>query len=100
MTLCTTINVYPMDFCREKRPEKPVYVIEDGRLYRTVDHELGRSEDADYVLQADGMIYRTRHHPLGASDIPDFRMHPKGGVYRTLHHPNGPSMLPVYEIRD
>jgi hypothetical protein len=80
--------------------DAPVYVIQDGNLYRTVDHELGWSESPDYELRSDGLIFRTIHHALGTSDRPDYQLNEMGYLYRTENHPKGASMLPVYELRD
>jgi hypothetical protein len=77
----------------------PVYVIQDGKLYRTVDHELGWSESPDYELRSDGLFFRTIHHTLETSDTPDFRLQEKGCLYHTDYHPKGASMFPVYELR-
>jgi hypothetical protein len=67
---------------------EPVYVIRDGRFFRTVYHPAGWSDVPDYELRADGSIHRTPHHKLGASDTPDYVIGKDQGLYRAASHPD------------
>ena len=77
-----------------------VYLIEDGKLFPTVDHKRGWSELPQYELRPNGLFYRTCFHPLGLSETPDYQMLKNGTLHRTDHHPDGATQYPVYEIRD
>ncbi len=78
----------------------PVYIIEDGKFYHTVDHIKGWSELPDYKLKSDGLIYRTKFHPLGISETPAYRFQKDGLLYETSDHLKGVAILPMYEIKD
>jgi hypothetical protein len=78
--------------------DSPVFVIYDGRLYRTVNHPLGWAEKPDYEIRDDGRIYRTGHHRLGAGKTPDYEFHEDGCLYRSAHHPDGTSPQPTYAL--
>jgi len=83
----------------EKSPE-PVFVIRDGKLFRTIYHPDGWSDNADYELKDDGMIYRTFHHQLGHGDLPDYEIRKDKKLYRTADHPEGLKEIPEFELRD
>ena len=78
--------------------DSPVYVIEDGRLYRTVFHPLGWTDLPDYEMKHDGRIYRTGHHRLGAGDAPDYEFRADGCLHRSGTHPEGALPSPEYAL--
>ncbi|MFH1983092.1 MAG: hypothetical protein ABIL58_14715 [Pseudomonadota bacterium] len=78
--------------------DTPVYVIDDGKLYRTVYHPLGWTDLPDYEMKNDGRIYRTGHHCLGFSETPDFEFRKDGCLYRSASHPDGASSGPDYAL--
>jgi hypothetical protein len=82
------------------KTNEPVFVIQDGKLYRTIYHPAGWSALADYELKNDGKIYRTQYHRLGPSDTPDYEFRKSKRLYRTSNHPEGPNDLPEYELFD
>ena len=67
---------------------EPVYVLRDGRFYRTVYHPAGWSEKPDYELRSDGRIYRTPYHKLGGSEVADYVIGEDRGLYRADGHPD------------
>ena len=77
-------------------PEKPVYLIQDGRFFRTINHEQGWSENPDYELKSDGLVYRTEFHPMGTSKTGVYRFGKDGLLYST----ETSSALPEYQIKD
>lgn len=78
----------------------PVYTINDGNIYRTIEHPHGWSKDPDYSLGDDGKLYRTDYHPKGLSLLPDYEFQGNGKLFRTQHHPDGKCDKPDYVIRD
>jgi hypothetical protein len=78
----------------------PVYTINDGKFYRTMEHPLGWSESPDFIIENDGKLYRTEFHPDGESRKPDYEFRNGQNLYRTEHHPNGISDYPDYVICD
>ena len=79
---------------------EPVFVLQDGKLYRTIYHPAGWSDRADYELKPDGMIYRTHHHQMGSSNLPDYKIGTDKKLYRTRHHPKGGSNDAEFELSD
>jgi hypothetical protein len=79
---------------------EPDYVVEDGRLRRTVNHRLGHGELPDYELRSDGRIYRTKHHPEGQGAEPDYEFRGDGLLYRSKGHPRGEGREPEYFLRE
>ena len=82
------------------RKTEPVFIIQDGKVFRTVYHPAGWSSLADYELKADGKIYRSIHHGLGPGEMPDYEFRNDRRLYRTINHPEGPSEFPEYELYD
>ncbi len=82
------------------RKIEPVFIIQDGKVFRTVYHPAGWSSLADYELKADGKIYRTPNHGLGPGASPDYEFRGDKKLYRTESHPDGPHDLPEYELFD
>ena len=80
--------------------EYPVYVIKEGKLFRTAFHPDGWSENPDYEFGQDGKFYRTEHHRLGSHPEPDYMFGKERKIYRTATHPDGGTPDPEYEIRD
>jgi len=78
----------------------PAYVIDDGKVRRTVHHPLGWTDLPDYELKGDGGIYRTENHPLGAGTGPDYEFRGNGCLYRTRSHPGGESAFPEFAVAD
>jgi len=78
----------------------PVYVISDGKLFRTVNHLQGWSEVPDYELRSDGRFYRTRHHCRGKGSLPDYEFRRDQMIYRTENHPDGRVDQPVFVVYD
>ena len=94
----------PKLFKNSKNPafenKVPVYTINDGHFFRTINHPKGWTEHPDYSLGSDGKLYRTKHHWLGYSNLPDYEFRGNRQLYRTEHHPEGHSDIPEYEIKD
>lgn len=81
--------------------DEPLYIIRDGKLFRTVFHPAGWSEAPEYELREDGQIYRTSHHELGKSEIPDYVIGQDLGIYRSSGHPeNGYAGSPDFILLD
>ena len=80
--------------------DTPVYMLKDGKLYRTVYHQDGWSDRPDYDLGNDGKIYRTENHPHGLGEEPDYEFGKDKRLYRTDNHPEGASLKPDYELMD
>ena len=76
--------------------DAPVYLIQDGRFFRTIDHEQGWSEKPDYELKPDGLVYRTEFHPMGISKAGVYRFGKDGMLYPTEEETN----LPEFQIKD
>ena len=82
-----------------KIPE-PVFIIQDGKVFRTIYHPTGWSSLADYELKNDGKIYRTPHHDRGPGNSPDYEFRGDKKLYRTESHPDGPQDWPEFELFD
>lgn len=93
-------NHLPKLFKISSTDQYPVYTLRNGKIYRTVFHSKGWSENPDYEFGNDGKFYRTEYHELGANSLPDYEFHKDQKVYRTENHPNGIELSPEYEIRD
>ena len=78
----------------------PVYLLRDGKLYRTAFHPEGWSEHPDYRFENDGKFYRTEYHKLGFGLCSDYEFGRDRKIYRTKSHPDGKADMPDYEIRD
>jgi len=94
------LEIYEVSETQGKNGLVPVYVITDGKLYRTINHRQGWSADPDYEMRPDGRLYRTRYHPRGAGDLPDYKFGNDQLIYRTNHHPDGKLDQPVFAIYD
>ncbi len=90
----------PKIFKTSSTYEYPVYVLKEGKLYRTAFHPDGWSENPDYEFGKDGKFYRTEHHELGSNSKPDYEFGQGKKIYRTENHPKGNGQVPEYEIRD
>ena len=98
-----TLKVFPvLEKERDSRlkADMPVYIVKDGRFFRTAYHPQGWSQTPDYRLGSDGRIYRTKNHPEGSSDQPDYEFGRDSKLYRTISHPKGLSDLPEFKIND
>ena len=76
--------------------DAPVYLIQDGHFFRTVNHEQGWSENPDYELKQDGLVYRTQFHPMGISTTGVYRFGKDGMLYPT----EGEVKSPEFQIKD
>ena len=94
------VQVYAVNENQGKNGLNPVYMISDGKLYRTVNHRLGWSEHPDYELHGDGHLYRTCHHAMGAGVLPDYEFKQDQLIYRTRNHPEGWTDQPVFAVYD
>lgn len=94
------LEIYEVSETQGKNGLVPVYVITNGKLYRTINHRQGWSADPDYEMRPDGRLYRTRHHPQGAGDLPDYKFGNDQLIYRTSHHPDGKLDQPVFVLYD
>jgi len=94
------VQLYAVGADQAQNGMEPIYVIADGKLYRTVNHNQGWSADPDYEMHADGCLYRTRHHPRGTSGKPDYEFRQDRLIYRTRHHPDGDLDQPVFAVYD
>ena len=84
----------------QKADETPVYVMKDGKLFRTAFHPDGWSDLPDYNLGNDGRVYRTENHPDGSHDLPDYEFRHDMKLYRTSSHPGGKLKTPEFKIND
>ena len=82
------------------RGDAPVYVIRDGKFYRTVHHPSGWSETPDYEIGTDGKVYRTAHNQMGPAEAPDYEFRKDQHLYRTRFHPAGAETAPEYLLMD
>jgi len=94
------LNHLPKLFQISSTDKHPVYTLRNGKIYRTVFHPKGWSEEPDYEFGDDGKFYRTEYHELGANSLPDYEFHSDQKVYRTENHPNGIKSSPEFELRD
>ena len=84
----------------DKNDDTPVYILTDGKFFRTAFHPDGWSDQPDYDLGDDGRIYRTKSHPKGFSKLPDYSFGKDRRLYRTADHPDGKSDAPEFVIQD
>ena len=79
--------------------DAPVYVIRDGRFYRTINHPAGWSDAAEYEIRSDGKVYRVEEEGniSGQTAVYEFR---EIMLYRTPAHPKGACERPDYYIYD
>ncbi len=95
---------YPKIFKTSDNPltmnDSPVYLLRDGKLYRTTFHPGGWSEHPDYEMKNDGKLYRTEHHSLGSGKGSDYKFGGDKKIYRTRCHPDGAPDTADFEIRD
>ncbi len=94
------MKVYAIDKTGQNDDMLPVFVITDGRLYRTVNHREGWAADPDYEMHPDGRFYRTRHHRNGPGSKPDYEFRQDQLLYRTPFHPDGQIDRPEFAIYD
>ncbi len=92
-------KLYPTRQISSKSGESPDYVIRDGKLYRTVSHPDGWSDQPDYEIRSDGKIYRILTDAIRTPDAPFYEFH-HILIYRTAAHPDGLSKEPDYYISD
>lgn len=78
----------------------PVYILVDGKFFRTAFHPRGWSELPEYDLRTDGRIYRTKNHPKGMGESPDYEFGRDMKLYRTPQHPEGQMQAPEFEVSD
>ncbi len=95
-----TIKIVEVSDGSKERNFFPVYTMRDGKMFRTVNHQLGWSEKPDYSLGSDGKLYRTDSHSEGIGDFPDYEFRGNRKLYRTDYHPEGVSDIPEFEIHD
>lgn len=100
MSRSFSVKVYQTTSHPDGKSQTAVYLIQDGNLYRTVDHKQGWSDEPDYEITPDGFLFRTRFHALGTSHHPDYQLLKGGNLFQTDTHPNGSSQFPVYQISD
>ncbi len=96
-------NAQDINEIRKQVPDiddTPVYILKDGKFFRTAFHPSGWSDMPDYDLGNDGLIYRTVNHPDGFGDLPDYEFGRDKKLYRTHNHPKGTRETPEYEVRD
>ena len=94
------IQIYAVGCDQSQNGMAPIYVITDGKLYRTVNHSQGWSADPDYEMRIDGRLYRTPHHPQGEGAQPDYEFRQDQLIYRTRHHPDGSLDQPEFAVYD
>jgi hypothetical protein len=94
------IKVYAISDGEGIDGQTPVYVITDGKLFRTVNHLLGWSEVPDYEMRSDGRLYRTEYHRQGKGSLPDYEFRKDQMIYRTNYHPDGRMDQPVFVVYD
>jgi hypothetical protein len=94
------VQVYAVSEDLGKNGLAPVYMVTDGKLYRTVNHYRGWSAQPDYELRGDGRLYRTRHHFRGEGALPDYEFRQDQLIYRTRNHPEGWTDQPVFAVYD
>jgi len=78
----------------------PVYILRNGKLYRTIFHPKGWSDHPVYKFEDEGKLYRTEYHELGFGLHPDYEFGRDRKIYRTKNHPDGKADMPDYEIQD
>ncbi len=78
----------------------PVYILKEGKLYRTAFHQKGWAEQPDYDFGNDGKFYRTEFHEQGFGKLPDYEFGKDGKIYRTENHPAGGSDTPDFFVQD
>ena len=77
----------------------PVYVIRDGRFYRTINHPAGWSDAAEYEIRRDGKVYLLNEED-GTTDQTAVYEFKDIMLYRTEAHPDGAKTQPDYYIMD
>ncbi len=95
-----TLKIFRLSGKMIEKNDFPVYTVSDGKLFRTVEHPLGWSEQPDYSFENDGKLYRTKSHPQGSSNLPDYEFRNNRKIYRTESHPDGPGDEPEFVIHD
>lgn len=93
-----TLKIFSTVMSAEDRT--PVYVLTDGKVFRTAFHPNGWSDKPDYDLGQDGLFYRTAYHPDGIGQLPDYEFGKDRKLYRTSTHPQGRIEGPEFEIND
>lgn len=83
-----------------RQPAEAVYVVYDGKLFRTVAHPEGWAEQAEYELGRDGKIYRCADGSVGLQDAPVYEFRGDGRLYRAAGHPQGAVDQAEYELQD
>ena len=94
------VQVYAVSENQGENGLNPIYMIDAGKLYRTVNHRLGWSGHPDYELRADGRLYRTHHHLRGEGSLPDYEFKQDQLIYRTRYHPDGDMDQPAFAVYD
>ena len=95
------MKIYHVGGGSKGHEEFPVFVIQDGKLYRTIHHRLGWSQVPDYEIGSDGKVYRTAHNRLGPSAEPDYEFRNVGQyLYPTRFHPEGERKEPRFILMD
>ncbi|MCP4020711.1 MAG: hypothetical protein GY729_02615 [Desulfobacteraceae bacterium] len=84
----------------KNKENSPVYVLQDGKFFRTTFHPEGWSLLPEYGLGTDGKVYRTEHHTMGTGKTPDYEFKKDMMIYRTPNHPDGALDKPEYKIYD
>ena len=79
--------------------EGPHYVIEDGRLYRTIHHPAGWSPTPDYEIRNDGKVYAVTGNDGQAPALPVYEFR-EMLLYRTAAHPAGVGSQADYYLFD
>ena len=82
------------------KQDLPVYVIRDGKFFRTIHHPNGWSENPDFELKPDGKIYAGIEAANIENNVPYYEFRNDKKIYRADSHPDGPCEKPEYEIRD
>ncbi len=94
------LKIFKVTDNRNTEFAEPVYVMQDGKFFRTAFHPEGWSQHPDYDLGNDGKIYRTEYHHNGFGELPDYEFGKDMKLYRTENHPEGRQDFPDYQIRD
>jgi len=94
------LKIFKVSDKLQPKDQEPVYLIREGKFFRTVFHPRGYSNQPDYDLGNDGLIYRTENHPRGFGELPDYEFGKDMKLYRTINHPKGKTRIAEYMVTD
>ena len=98
------IRHFPKLYCIGKdglaEGQGPVYLIKDGRSFRTPAHPSDWSDLPDYYLGDDGKVYLETGSSSVSAAGPVYEFRGGGMLFCSADHPDGPADEPEFQLRD